>query len=138
MRRLIFLSIGVLFLFGCATTSFNNVNNEINKEDKKEIRKEGNKEIKLERVTIHIVNSSQDFDNPKFKGSPTVKGYANGFEVWIVASFKNGQIYIDSKLLGHEIRHMLKARQPELTDPDKEDYLSVPTRNMASYKLPWN
>jgi hypothetical protein len=123
MKKLIFLAIGLLFLFGCATTSSN---------------REVNKEIKLERLTIHIVNSSQDFDNPKFKGSPTVKGYANGFEVWIVGSSKNGRIYVDSKLLGHEICHTLKARFPEFADPDKEDFLSVQTKDMTSYKLPWN
>ena len=101
MRKLIFLTIGFLFLSGCATTSYN---------------KPINKEIKLEGLTIHIVSSSEDFDNPKFKGSPAVKGYANGFEVWIVGFNKDGRIYVDSKLLGHEIRHTLKARLPEFTD----------------------
>jgi hypothetical protein len=123
MRKLIFLSIGLLFLSGCATTSYN---------------KAINKEIKLEGLTIHIVSSSEDFDHPKYKGSPTVKGYANGFEVWVVCSNKDGRIYVDSKLLGHEIRHALKARFPEFAEPDKEDFLNLQTNVMTNYKLPWN
>jgi hypothetical protein len=123
MRKLFFLTIGLLFLSGCATTSYN---------------KAINKEIKLEGLTIHIVSSSDDFDHPKYKGSTTVKGYANGFEVWIVGFYKDDQIHVDSKVLGHEIRHALKARFPELADPDKEDFLNLQTNVMSHYKLPWN
>lgn len=92
----------------------------------------------MDGVIIHIVSSSEEFDHPNFKGSPTVKGYANGFEIWVVGSNKDGRIYVDSKLLGHELRHLLKARSLDLVDPDYEDFLSVQNQVMTNYKLPWN
>ena len=124
IRKVISLSIALFFFSGCGTTSYN---------------KTFNKAIKLDGVIIHVVSSSEDFDNPNFKGSPTVKGYANGFEIWIVGSSKDGRIYVDSKLLGHELRHTLKARLSELVDPDNEDFLSLQNKAMiTNYKLPWN
>jgi len=104
VRKLIFPAIGLLFLYGCVTTSFQSFHETVN----------------LEGLTIHIVSSTEDFPHPKFKGSPILQGYANGFEVWVVGCIKNGEIYIDSWLLGHEIRHTLKARYAKFSNPDED------------------
>jgi len=103
MRNLIFLVIMLSFSYGCATTS-----------------QSFHESIKIDGLTIHVVSSTEYFPSPKFKGSRVIQGYSNGFEIWVVGSIKEGEIYIDSWLLGHEIRHTLKARCAKFSNPDED------------------
>jgi hypothetical protein len=60
----------------------------------------------LEGLTLHTVSSSEEFTHPRFKGSPVIQGYANGFEVWIV---NNGQPDVfPSVMAGIWPKHVVK------------------------------
>jgi hypothetical protein len=73
--------------------------------------------VSLKKIEIHIVSDKEQFE---WKDSHRdCVGYAtpNG-EIWILGTKKNGKVYFDQSVLGHELQHLMNWANPQIADPD--------------------
>jgi hypothetical protein len=83
--------------------------------------------VTLEKVTIHIVGSRQQFkwNRAAAYGSP-VLGYATqNNHIYLIGKVVDGQIVINQAVLGHELNHLINQKNPRVANPDKLDDLGA-------------
>ncbi len=75
--------------------------------------------IKLE-TTIHIVTSQDQFDNSLYKGDKRILGYAIPPDgpIWVVGKMDGKKLVVPANVLGHELLHILAAKDDRVRDPD--------------------
>lgn len=83
--------------------------------------------IELKNVKIHIVGHRNRFDYAKAAayGSP-VAGYARpNNEIWLLGKMVEGKIVLDQAILGHELKHLLHFKNPNVVDPDRMEDIGM-------------
>jgi hypothetical protein len=65
-------------------------------------------------IVVHVVTNRDQIPIHR----PDVVGAWRPREIWVAASLRNGQLYLDPCVLGHEMLHDLHNQDAQIPDPD--------------------
>lgn len=81
--------------------------------------------VEIEKVKVYIAGERKHFKwNRAAHYGSSPGGYAtSNNEIYILGKRLGGIIIVNQVILGHELRHLLNFKNPEISDPDELDRL---------------
>jgi hypothetical protein len=84
-----------------------------------------NEKIELNNVKVHIVGSLEAYEKNRFREDEVGMNMdpQRKREIWVLGKELKGKIIINQLVLGHELKHLIHLKQPDVINPCKlEDF----------------